>query len=258
MTTVRKRDPRATAEYYVSGSTVRRNAPSAQNAERRPTQWVPAQWEPIGQDPATRRYSREEAVRTRRSETARRVGEKPQQRPMARQAAPMREEATRRDPRREQTRAYYQAQMEAEVQRRAREEHNMRTLERHRAWQRAAEERRRKEEEARIAAEEMAEQRRRAQQRVRTIAAVLTISLVLTVAGAVFALLMRYITIDDMTRRINTLENEIREEEMRVGELQVEINKQSNIADVKDYAQESLNMDYAQEENIRTIVLPGE
>lgn len=265
MTTVRKRDPRMEAEYYVSGNTVRRNVSSAQTVQRQPVQrngaqraaaqWGAAQWESTRWEPATRRYSHGEPVQTRRSETTRRVNERPQ-RPTARYAEPMRDVRTRQGDRRaEATRAYY---TEMEAQRLAREAQNMRTAQRHRQWQRAAAERRRKEEEARIAAEEMAEQRRRAQQRVRAFAAVLCIVLVLTGAAGIFTLLKRYIAIDSMTVQQRTLQARIEDQRKRLEELQVEVNKQSNIAQVQDYARESLNMDYAQKENIRVIQLPGQ
>ena len=274
MTTVRKRDPRLEEQYYVSGNTVRRNAPSAQwqtsqrqtaqrqAAQRQTTQrqtaqrYAPqhqaaqrgyAQWEP-----ATRSYSREEAVRTRRSENIRRANEPRSMR----YAEPLREVRTRQGQRDAASARAYAAQMEA--QRIEREERNMRTAQQHRQWQRAAAERRRREEEARIAAEELAEQRRRAQQRVRAFAAVLAIVMVLTGAAGIFTLLNRYIAIDKMTGTQRSLQAQIADQQKRLEELQVEVNKQSNIAQVQDYARESLNMDYAQKENIRVIELPGE
>ena len=249
MTTVRKRDPRLDAEYYVSGNTVRRNVPRNYPAQWEPTQWEPTQWEP-----ATRRYGREEQVRTRRSESTRRVSAQPRN-AAARPAQPMREVRPNQNTRRaEATRAYAQA----EAQRIAREEQNMRTLQLHRQWQRAAAERRRREEEARIAAEELAEQRRRSEQRVRAFAAVLAIFLVLTGALGIYTLLNRYIAIDAMTVEQRSLQAQIEDQQKRLEELQVEVNKQSNIAQVQDYARESLNMDYAQKENIRAVVLPGQ
>ena len=109
MTTVRKRDPRMEAEYYVSGNTVRRNVSSAQTVQRQPVQrngaqraaaqWGAAQWESTRWEPATRRYSHGEPVQTRRSETTRRVNERPQ-RPTARYAEPMRDVRTRQGDRR--------------------------------------------------------------------------------------------------------------------------------------------------------------
>lgn len=244
MTALRNRDPRRDAEYYVSGNTVRRNVPQS-----RPTQWNPAQQEPV-----TRRFAREEQVRTRRSETTRRVQEQPRVR--AAYAQPMRDvRANQNNRRAEQTRAYY---AQAEAQRMARDEQNMRTLQLHRQWQRAAAERRQREEEARIAEEEMAEQRRRAQQRMRALAGVLAIVLVLTGALGIYSVLSRYIAIDAMTVQQRSLQAQIEDQQKRLEELQVEVNKQSNIAQVQDYARESLNMDYAQKENIRAIVLPGQ
>ena len=138
-----------------------------------------------------------------------------------------------------------------------RAEVNHRTVQLH-AWQRAQEERRRREEEARIQAEEVAEQRRRAQQRVRAIAAFLVIACVITGALGIFNLLNRYIAIDKMTVDQRALQAEIADQQKRLEELQVEINKQSNIAQVQDYARDSLNMDYAQQDDIRVIALPGQ
>ena len=36
----------------------------------------------------------------------------------------------------------------------------------------------------------------------------------------------------------------------------MEINRQSNISNVQDYARDNLNMDYAQKENTRVVQLP--
>lgn len=251
--TVYKRSPRVDAQYYMSGSTAR-DVRMNQNAA---TQRRPAQQEPV-----TRRYegSRTLAqpdVRTRR------VGEQTQRRaPYAapqtqtRPQQPLRDTRSRQERRRaEPARAYYTAQ--PEVQRMTRAEVNHRTVQLH-AWQRAQEERRRREEEARIQAEEVAEQRRRAQQRVRAVAAFLVIACVITGALGIFDLLNRYIAIDKMTVTQRSLQAEIDDQQKRLEELQVEINKQSNIAQVQDYARDSLNMDYAQQDDIRVIALPGQ
>ena len=49
---------------------------------------------------------------------------------------------------------------------------------------------------------------------------------------------------------------EIDDQQKRLEELQVEINRQGNIAQIQDYARQNLNMDYAQKENTRVIALP--
>ena len=93
---------------------------------------------------------------------------------------------------------------------------------------------------------------------MRAFAAVLAIFLVLTGALGIYTLLNRYIAIDAMTVEQRSLQAQIEDQQKRLEELQVEVNKQSNIAQVQDYARESLNMDYAQKENIRAVVLPGQ
>ena len=124
------------------------------------------------------------------------------------------------------------------------------------AWQRAEQERRRREEEAHIAAEEAAEQRRRHQQRVHTLFALMAIVAVVAVAAGVYSLLTRYVRIEQMTVEQRQLQAQIEDQSKRLEELQVEINRQSNISNVQDYARDNLNMDYAQKENTRVVQLP--
>ena len=233
---VYKRDPRVDAQYYVSGSAVRSNVRS--NA----------------QEPATRRFDSRRVTALPQNEPAtRRVGTTTQRRPAQQQ--PLQDTRTRQERRRaEPARAYYAPY--PEQQRLTRAEVNHRTVQQH-AWMRAEAERRRREEEARIAAEEMAEQKRRDAQRVNAFVSALVIAGILIFGVSLFVLLYRYTLIDDMTVQQRTLQAQIADQEKRLEELQVEINKQSNIAQVQDYARENLNMDYAQQENIRTIVLPG-
>lgn len=235
---VYKRDPRVDAQYYVSGSTVRSNARNTV------------------QEPATRRFdSRRAAAYPQNEPMTRRAGEATQRRNVRPAQQPLQDTRTRQERRRaEPARAYYAPY--PEQQRLTRAEVNHRTVQQH-AWMRAEAERRRREEEARIAAEEMAEQKRRDAQRINAFVSALVIAGILIFGVGLFVLLYRYTIIDDMTVQQRTLQAQIADQEKRLEELQVEINKQSNIAQVQDYARENLNMDYAQQENIRTVVLPG-
>lgn len=227
---VYKRDPNLSAEYYVSGNTVRRSA------------------RPYEAEPSTRRVSSREELLTRRS------GSEATRRRNSRHAEPVQDTRSRQDRRRaDPARAYYSA--EPETQRLTRAQVNHRTVQQH-AWQRAEAERRRREEEARQAAEEAAEQARRRQQRVHMLFAMLAIIAVVVVAGGIYSLLTRYIRIEQMTVQQRQLQAQIEDQQKRLEELQVEINRQGNISQVQDYARDSLNMDYAQKENTRVIALP--
>ena len=86
--------------------------------------------------------------------------------------------------------------------------------------------------------------------------ALLAIVAVVVVAGGIYSLLTRYISIEQMTVEQRQLQAEIEDQQKRLEELQVEINRQGNISQVQDYARENLNMDYAQKENTRVIELP--
>ena len=227
---VYKRDPNLDADYYVSGTTVRRNV------RREPEQ-------------RTRRVpnNREELFPSRRSPQT-------QRRPAQRQGEPLRDTRTRQERRRaEPARAYYAP--EPETQRLTREQVNHRTVQQH-AWQRAEQERCRREQEHMRAQEEAAEQRRRHQQRVYTLFAFVGLIAVLALAGGVFSLLTRYVAIEQMTVEQRELQAQIEDQSKRLEELQVEINRQSNISAVQDYARDSLNMDYATKENTRVVQLP--
>ena len=227
---VYKRDPNLDADYYVSGATVRRNV---RRETEQPTRRVP--------------NNREELFPSRRSPQT-------QRRPAQRQGEPLRDTRTRQERRRaEPARAYYAP--EPETQRLTREQVNHRTVQQH-AWQRAEQERRRREEEAHIAAEEAAEQRRRHQQRVHALFALMAIVAVVAVAAGVYSLLTRYVRIEQMTVEQRQLQAQIEDQSKRLEELQVEINRQSNISNVQDYARDNLNMDYAQKENTRVVQLP--
>ena len=59
-----------------------------------------------------------------------------------------------------------------------------------------------------------------------------------------------------MTVEQRQLQAQIEDQSKRLEELQVEINRQSNISNVQDYARDNLNMDYAQKENTRVVQLP--
>ena len=232
---VYKRDPNLDADYYVSGTTVRRSV------RRDP-------------EPETRRVpnNREELFPSRRNPQAQR-GTQTLRRP-ARPQEPLRDTRSRQERRRaEPARAYYTT--EPETQRLTRAQVNQRTVQQH-AWQRAEEERRRREQERMRAQEEAAEQRRRHQQRVYTLFAFVGLIAVLALAGGVFSLLTRYVAIEQMTVEQRELQAQIEDQSKRLEELQVEINRQSNISAVQDYARDSLNMDYATKENTRVVQLP--
>ena len=84
----------------------------------------------------------------------------------------------------------------------------------------------------------------------------MSIVLVVAVAGGIFSLLVRYTQIEQMIVEQRKLTAEIDDQQKRLEELQVEINRQGNIAQIQDYARQNLNMDYAQKENTRVIALP--
>ena len=98
--------------------------------------------------------------------------------------------------------------------------------------------------------------RRRRQHRIQTLFAFVSIVLVVAVAGGIFSLLVRYTQIEQMIVEQRKLTAEIDDQQKRLEELQVEINRQGNIAQIQDYARQNLNMDYAQKENTRVIALP--
>ncbi len=236
---VYKRDPRLDAQYYVSGNTVRRAAPSRED------------------EPETRRASNRDEY-FRREERTQRAGQRTQRREeprTQRRQEPLRDTRTRQEQRRAQpARAYYAAQ--PEFQRMTREEINQRTVQQHHAWQQAAAERRMREEKEKREAEELAEAQRRRQQRVNTLFAAIAILTVVCIAGGIYSVLSRYIRIDAMTVQQRQLQSQIDDQQRRLEELQVEINKQSNIAQVQDYARDNLNMDYVDRDNVRTVQLP--
>ena len=227
---VYKRDPNLDADYYVSSATVRRSV------RREP-------------EPETRRVpNNREEFRSLRSSP------QTQRRPVQRRGEPLRDTRTRQERRRaEPARAYYAP--EPETQRLTRAQVNHRTVQQH-AWQRVEQERLRRETEARRAPEEAAEQRRRRQQRVHALFALAAILMVLVVAGGIYSLLTRYVRIEQMTVEQRQLQAQIEDQQKRLEELQVEINRQSNISNVQDYARDNLNMDYAQKENTRVVQLP--
>ena len=218
---VYKRDPNLDADYYV---------------RREP-------------EPETRRVpNNREEFRSLRSSP------QTQRRPVQRRGEPLRDTRTRQERRRaEPARAYYAP--EPETQRLTRAQVNHRTVQQH-AWQRVEQERLRRETEARRAAEEPAEQGRRRQQRVHALFALAAILMVLVVAGGIYSLLTRYVRIEQMTVEQRQLQAQIEDQQKRLEELQVEINRQSNISNVQDYARDNLNMDYAQKENTRVVQLP--
>ena len=113
-----------------------------------------------------------------------------------------------------------------------------------------------REQEERQQRENEEEARRRRQHRIQTLFAFVSIVLVVAVAGGIFSLLVRYTQIEQMIVEQRKLTAEIDDQQKRLEELQVEINRQGNIAQIQDYARQNLNMDYAQKENTRVIALP--
>ena len=250
---VYKRDPHLDADYYVSGTTVRRSVRREPEPE---TRRVPNNREelfPSRRDPQTQRGTQtRRGTQTQRGSQTRR--EPQTQRRPARPQEPLRDTRSRQERRRaEPARAYYSP--EPEAQRLTRAQVNHRTVQQH-AWQRAEQERRRREEELQRQREEAAEQSRRRQQRVHTLFAFMGLIVVLALAGGVFSLLTRYVAIEQMTVEQRELQAKIEDQSRRLEELQVEINRQSNISAVQDYARDSLNMDYATRENTRVVQLP--
>ena len=236
---VYKRNPGLDADdYYDSGATVRRSARSS--VQEPSTRRVPdnrAELFPSRQSPATQRRSAQNA------------NTRPQRRPESLRDTRSFQDRRRADP----PRAYYSA--EPATQRLTRAEVNHRTVQQH-AFRRAEQERLRREQEERQQREKEEEARRRRQHRIQTLFAFVSIVLVVAVAGGIFSLLVRYTQIEQMIVEQRKLTAEIDDQQKRLEELQVEINRQGNIAQIQDYARQNLNMDYAQKENTRVIALP--
>ncbi len=103
------------------------------------------------------------------------------------------------------------------------------------------------------AREEAARMERHRQGRRRA-AAVICLTVVL--AAFTFLLLYRQAQVETRIIYQNSVRSEISSTTKQLEALQVELNMQSNIAEVQQYARDQLGMDYPATEDLRTVTLP--